>query len=146
MDNKEMVISIEYQLRRIADRIKIQGRSILQSYQLSNQQFIAIQWVGEGPVTVGQLASNMGLAVSTTSEMVDQLILKNCVRREKDLNDKRKVNLLLEDKGRAIIKEVITHRQNYLNGLMSGMSQDDKEALQQSVATLYEAIGEQHDE
>ncbi len=146
MNNNEIVIPLEYQLRRIADRIKIQGRSILQSYQISNQQFIAIQWLGEGPMTVGQLAGNMGLAVSTTSEMVDQLILKNCVRREKDLNDKRKVNLLLEKKGTAIIEEVIAHRQQYLTGLMDHMSAQEKEELKRSVELLYIAVGEQHHE
>ncbi|TDM10655.1 MarR family winged helix-turn-helix transcriptional regulator [Macrococcus lamae] len=146
MNNNEIVIPLEYQLRRIADRIKIQGRSILQSYNISSQQFIAIQWLEEGPMTVGHLAGNMGLAVSTTSEMVDQLILKNCVRREKDLYDKRKVNLLLEQKGYDIIEEVITYRQDYLTGLMSGMTAHEKIELKRSVEMLYQAIGEQHNE
>lgn len=143
MMNEEIVIPLEYHLRRIADRIKTQGRSVLEEKQLSAQQFVAIQWLGEGVMTVGQLASNMGLAVSTTSEMIDQLIIKGCVRREKDVNDKRKVNLLLEQRSYDIIAEVISMRQQYLSDLMEGIPAAEQQNLKNSIALIYDALGEQ---
>ncbi|TDM04479.1 MarR family winged helix-turn-helix transcriptional regulator [Macrococcus carouselicus] len=137
MMNEEMIVPLEYQLRRIADKIKTYGRSQLQAHQLSSTQFIAVQWIYEQPLTVGQLAANMGIAVSTTSEMVDQLIKKGCVRREKDETDKRKVNLYPEQKSIDIINEVISKRQNYLDELMADMPLDEKRLLAESVNKLF---------
>lgn len=142
MMNEEVIIPLEYQLRRIADRIKTQGRSVLEEKQLSAQQFVAIQWLDEGVMTVGQLASHMGLAVSTTSEMIDQLIIKGCVRREKDTHDKRKVNLFLEQQSLDIIAEVILMRQHYLNSLMEEMSPKEQLDLGAAIAKIYTALGE----
>lgn len=144
--DKEIVVPVEYQLRRIADRIKVEGRSSLQAYQISHQQFVAIQWLEDGPMTVGQLAAAIGLAVSTTSEMVDQLILKGCVRREKDIYDKRKVNILLEQKSFDIINEVITKRQHYLDGLISHLNDDEKERLKWTIAQIYQEIEDDSNE
>ncbi|GGB03815.1 MarR family transcriptional regulator [Macrococcus hajekii] len=135
--NKEFIIPLEYQLRRIADCLKTYGRRQLQTYQLSNTQFIAVQWIYEQPLTVGQLAANMGIAVSTASEMVDQLIKKGCVRREKDSSDKRKVNLYPEQKSIDIINEVISMRQAYLDELMADIPEDEKKLMAEVVTKLF---------
>ncbi|WJP97115.1 MarR family winged helix-turn-helix transcriptional regulator [Macrococcus bovicus] len=135
--NKELIIPLEFHLRHLADRIKKSGRSQLQAYQLSDNQFIAMQWIHEEPLTVGQLATKMGIAVSTASEMVDQLIKKECVRREKDVADKRKVNLYPEQKSIDIINEVISKRQEFLNELMADIPQDDQQMMAEVIKQLF---------
>ncbi|TDM15731.1 MarR family winged helix-turn-helix transcriptional regulator [Macrococcus bovicus] len=135
--NKELIIPLEFHLRHLADRIKKSGRSQLQAYQLSDNQFIAMQWIHEEPLTVGQLATKMGIAVSTASEMVDQLIKKECLRREKDVADKRKVNLYPEQKSIDIINEVISKRQEFLNELMTDIPQDDQQMMAEVIKQLF---------
>lgn len=135
--NKELIIPLEFHLRHLADRIKKSGRSQLQAYQLSDNQFIAMQWIHEEPLTVGQLATKMGIAVSTASEMVDQLIKKECVRREKDVADKRKVNLYPEQKSIDIINEVISKRQEFLGELMADIPADDQKMMAAVIKQLF---------
>ena len=140
--NKELIIPLEFHLRHLADRIKKSGRSQLQAYQLSDNQFIAMQWIHEEPLTVGQLATKMGIAVSTASEMVDQLIKKKCVRREKDVADKRKVNLYPEQKSIDIINEVISKRQEFLNELMADIPADDQKMMAEVIRQLFAKMEE----
>ncbi|TDL96728.1 MarR family transcriptional regulator [Macrococcus brunensis] len=138
--NKEVIIPLEFHLRHLADRIKKSGRSQLQAYQLSDTQFIAVQWIHEEPLTVGQLASKMGIAVSTASEMVDQLIKKECVRREKDATDKRKVNLYPEQKSIEIINKVISKRQEFLNELMADIPVDKQMMTAEVIKQLFDKM------
>jgi len=140
--NKEVIIPLEFHLRHLADRIKKSGRSQLQSYQLSETQFIAVQWLHEEPLTVGQLATKMGIAVSTASEMVDQLIKKGCVRREKNATDKRKVNLYPEQKSIDIINRVISKRQKFLNELMADIPVDNQMMMAEVIRQMFDKMEE----
>lgn len=142
---KKNIEHLEYRLRRIADNLKVQGRSQLKEHQLTSQQFIAIQWIHEDVKTVGELSKRIDLAISTTSEMVDQLMKKGFVNREKDQLDKRKVILTLTPKSNLVIQEVILKRQEFLKKLMKDYEQNEIEVLVQLINKLYFRLEEAHE-
>ncbi|MCU7557114.1 MarR family transcriptional regulator [Macrococcus capreoli] len=139
----QTIITLEFELRRLADIIKNEGRSELKKHNITDTQFIAIQWIKEaGPLNIGTLAKHMNLAVSSTSELVDTLSAHGFAERIKNLDDRRKVSIQLTDKGAAIIKAVILKRQNYLNNLIHESNSEALPALQELIHTLYSATEE----
>ncbi|WP_164993367.1 MarR family winged helix-turn-helix transcriptional regulator [Macrococcus sp. DPC7161] len=128
---------IEFELRRLADITKNIGRQVLKEYDISETQFIAIQWINETEkMTIGDLALKMNLANSSTSELIDQLTQKGYCQREKDDKDKRKVILKLTNKSIELIEAVIQKRQIFLQNLLQ-KSDIDMQILKSQIHNLY---------
>ncbi|MCE4956260.1 MarR family winged helix-turn-helix transcriptional regulator [Macrococcoides caseolyticum] len=137
------IITLEYELRRLADIIKDEGRSELKKHALSDTQFIAIQWVKErGPLNIGTLAKHMNLAISSTSELVDILHQNGFLERTKSMEDRRKVSILLTNKGEAVIQSVIKKRQLFLKTLISESNEFSLPIFTEQIHALYHATEE----
>ena len=60
----QSIVTLEYELRRLAEIIKNEGRSELKKHEITETQFIAIQWIKEAsPLNIGTLAKHMNLAI-----------------------------------------------------------------------------------
>lgn len=135
------IINSERKLRKISGMIKRNGRKILKNYPITSPQFIALQWIVEGEnLTIGKLSQKIGLAFSTTTDLVDRMETNGLVQRIRDLNDRRIVRIYALEKGEAIIEEVITKRQQYLANILEGLSEEEKKMINKSLNLLYKQI------
>lgn len=124
---EEITKQIEYSLRHIGERTKLKSREHLKVYDISLPQFIAMQWLHEHEqLTIGELSKKLFLAYSTTTDIVDKLERKELVLRIQSEADKRVFHVKLLEKGYKLIDEVIFARQQYTEGILSVMDEDDK--------------------
>lgn len=136
-NQNQTIINTEKDLRRIAGIIKRNGRKILKNYPITSPQFIALQWViDRDNLTIGELSNKIGLAFSTTTDLVDRMEKNGLVERIRDTSDRRVVRVVALEKGKTIIKEVISKRQEYLGEVMSNLSEDEKETISKSLHLL----------
>lgn len=134
----EIIVNTEKTLRRISGIVKRNGRKILKNYPITSPQFIALQWVIEREnLTIGELSKKIGLAFSTTTDLVDRMEKNNLVERVRDTNDRRVVRILPLEKGKRIIEEVISKRQEYLGEVLSNLSEKEKEVISKSLDILF---------
>lgn len=132
------VHEIERLLRRIADILRNEGRTILQDFPITPPQFIALQWLLEkGDMTIGELSEKMYLAFSTTTDLMDRMERNQLVERVRDQADRRVVRIHLLDKGKEIIKEVLEARRQYLQGILQHFTPEEIEELKRSLERLY---------
>jgi|SRR5690625_3853157 len=138
---KDAIINAEIQLRKISSIIKLKGRKILTNYPITPPQFIALQWlIEEEELTIGELSKKIGLAFSTTTDLVDRMEKTELVVRVKDSNDKRVVRIHVLDKGKDIINEVIKKRQNYLGELLDGFTEEQTDQLNELLGLLLQQM------
>jgi DNA-binding MarR family transcriptional regulator len=135
------VAQIEKSLRMIAGIIKQKGREILNTFDITPPQFVALQWLSdEGDMTIGELSIKMYLAFSTTTDLVDRMEKNDLVKRVKDENDRRVVRIHLLEKGTDLIKKVIEKRKMYLHDVLTSFSGEDVDALEKSLLLLYQEM------
>lgn len=135
---KESVIDVEYKLRKISGLIKQKGRKILANYPITSSQFVALQWIiEEEALTIGDLSKKIGLAFSTTTDLVDRMEKNGLVERVKDVKDRRVVRVHVLEKGASIIKEVIEKRQEYLGEILKNFTEDERTELMKWLGLLY---------
>jgi len=65
------------------------------------QQCVALQTLLTGPATVSQLATAVGGSVSATTRLVDGLVKRDFVTKQRDPEDGRKVVVVLPPAGKA---------------------------------------------
>ncbi|WP_368652250.1 MarR family winged helix-turn-helix transcriptional regulator [Ornithinibacillus sp. 4-3] len=142
MENIEKsIVESEIQLRKIAGMIKRKGRNILTSYPITSPQFAALYCViEEGDLTIGELSNRIGLAFSTTTDIVDRMEGNGLVKRVRDEKDRRVVRIHALDKGREILREVIHKRQEYLGEVLDGMPNAQIDQLNELLALLLDRM------
>ena len=122
--------SIEKQLRKLSVQLRLYGREILKEYKLSKIQFIALQWVNDSSgITIGQVAKNLDLAYSTTTDIIDRLEKNGFVRRERSETDKRLVQVNIEPTGLELIERVIEKRIEFIEEITQDLDLNEKELL-----------------
>lgn len=135
------IAGAELGIRKIAGVIKQNGRKILKNYPISSTQFIALQWViEEGDLTIGELSNKIGLAFSTTTDLVDRMEENKIVKRVRDSKDRRVVRIHVLDEGKSIIKEVIKKRQEYLGEVLTGFSAEQVALLNEYLLLLHKQM------
>lgn len=140
-NRKQTIADLEKALRHISGIIKQKGREILNDYQITPPQFVALQWLWEnGDLTIGELSTKMFLACSTTTDLIDRMEKNKLVIRVKDPQDRRVVRIHLLAEGERIIEEVIHKRQHYLNDMMINFNQDELHVLEKSLMKLQQEM------
>jgi DNA-binding MarR family transcriptional regulator len=78
----------------------------------------------------------MHLAFSTTTDLVDRMEAGGLVERVRDQSDRRVVRIHLQEKGRAVIRDVINSRRTYLASKLSHFSPEQVEDLLSALKLL----------
>lgn len=139
--NFQSVALLEKELRYISHLIKQKGREILSNYTITPPQFIALQWLHEyGDMTIGDLSTKMYLAFSTTTDLVDRMEKNDLVQRVRDEQDRRVVRIHLLPEGERVIQEVISKRQQYLQGILVEFNEQELEDLLDNLQKLHELM------
>lgn len=135
------VALIEKELRYISGIIKQKGREILTEYKITPPQFVALQWLFEdGDMTIGELSTKMYLAFSTTTDLVDRMEKNQLVKRVRNEEDRRVVQIHLLTEGERIIEEVIEQRQSYLKSVLNTFTMEEVETLQKNLVKLHQEM------
>lgn len=93
-------------LRRILRATQIFGRELAQSAGLTAVQFRVLQVVAEtGQTTAKAISTRMRVSQATITSLVDKLVSRGMVVREKSLNDRRQTGIVITELGRHTIKD-----------------------------------------
>lgn len=122
------VIDIEYLLRKLCFKIRQKGREILEDYHVTPPQFDALQLLTyEGDMTVSELSSRLYLAPSTITDLIDRMEKNEHVIRVRDTKDRRIVKIMVQEKGKILISEVIERRCAFIETLLQEVEESERQ-------------------
>jgi MarR family 2-MHQ and catechol resistance regulon transcriptional repressor len=122
-----------YQFRD-RDRICCHGVSVSQCYALE-----AV--VADGPLTLNELAARLYLDKSTASRVVDALETKGCVRRMESPADRRALQLVVTEDGRALHARIESDILAQEAALLAGFAPEVRKAMARLIGQLARAAG-----
>jgi DNA-binding MarR family transcriptional regulator len=86
--------------------------------------------------TSGQIATNLGVGLSTITGIVDRLAEQQMVTRHEDPRDRRITRVLATDRGRALVEDLLQYRNEVVTAILSQL---DPEQLQ-TVETAFQYL------
>lgn len=93
-------------LRRILRATELYGKELANAAKLTAAQFRALQIVGEaGRATPSDIATRMGVSQATITALVDKLVARDMVTRERSERDRRQTNVTITELGQATVDE-----------------------------------------
>lgn len=94
-----------------------------------SQGYTLLSLPQEGNLSMNKLSEAMGLANSTTTRIVDQLVRKGLVRRKPDDVDRRVVNISLTPKGQALWRTLDKEQQDFFKQAFDEIPEDERPAI-----------------
>ena len=97
---------------------------------VSKPEIFLIHALGEeGRLNMTELANRMSVALSTVTGIVDRLIARGCVIRERTEEDRRLVFVELTEKGREMFRQDREAQRRVAKEVLSNLSEAEQEEL-----------------
>ncbi|MFQ5952655.1 MAG: MarR family winged helix-turn-helix transcriptional regulator [Candidatus Omnitrophota bacterium] len=94
----------------------------------------------KGACTMGFLARILNLTTSAATVIIDRMIDKGLVKRERSQEDRRVVNVALLRKGEDTIKHINKERRHMANTLFSVLNEKEKKEYLRLIGKVYNGL------
>lgn len=106
----------------------------------ATQGYTLLSLPQEGSMTMNDLSSAMGLANSTTTRVVDELVRKGLVRRKSDNADRRVVKVELTVRGQELWRTLDRELQSFFGAALKEISEDERPSIIHSLERVTQVI------
>ena len=140
-------------LDTLAARMQQLTYTIIRSYELCDQWVIVphgltvsqgytlLAFHPQEAVSMSDLSESMGLANSTMTRMVDQLVRKGLVQREPDDRDRRVILVKLAHEGREVRGALEMEFQEFFKLVLQEIKEDERSAVLDAMEKITDAVG-----
>ena len=91
-------------IRRVIRATDLHSKHLVKTSGLTAPQILVLQSINDAePVTIGLIAKKISLSQATVTSIMDRLVSKNLVYRERSSIDRRKVNAYLTEQGKQVL-------------------------------------------
>jgi len=126
--SQKTVLNIICTQNNISERLS----EILKPFDLSNEQYNVLRILrGQkgNPANMCLIQERMLAKTSNTTRLVDKLLLKELVTRKVCKENRRKIEVLITEKGLTILKELDPKVADYENSIVANLSSNELEQL-----------------
>jgi DNA-binding MarR family transcriptional regulator len=90
----------------------------------------------EGPLSIGEISSQLMIAKAQMTQLIEKLVKLNIVERRAVKGDRRKIEIAFTDAGKAFLKEHKKDVDKKFIDSMSDLTEGDLKSLTESLATV----------
>ncbi len=108
--------------------------------KISPYQLHALHTLAHNPLTMGELAEEMNITLSSATALVDRLVKNRWVERREDPEDRRIVRLVITERGRELYRTVKRERYKAFKFLLDAMPPEDVAALRRIFTNLHTTL------
>lgn len=129
-------------IRRIVQGITIHSKQLYRQSGLTVPQLLclrAIASAGDGEITAAEVSRQIGIGPATVTGILDRLERSDLVIRQRRSSDRRKVSLVLTDKGRVRISA--RSLQDRFVAAVMAIDESERVAMLHSLERVVEMIG-----
>lgn len=128
--NYSMRNSVGYLMRICTNRLLPRMEALFQDQELTFSQWTTLVALHDGRIsTAGDLAHNICHDAGSLTRLIDQMVERGLVARQRSDKDRRVVTLALTPRGRALVEALAPRVMNFWNGLLAGFAHDEIDTL-----------------
>ncbi len=129
-------------LRRISRAIDLHSRYLSTTFGLTVPQLVCLRVIGlRGPMSPSQLATEVSLSQATITGIIDRLVVRHLVSRERSTVDRRGVTLVLSEAGRALVDAAPSPLQERFVEQLAELSAEEREIIRLTLNKIVRLMG-----
>ena len=111
------------------------------SNDLTMPQFKALIYVYRyDGATSGQIASGLGVSLSTITGVVDRLVEQGLVARHEDPRDRRITRVIATESGRELVENLLQYRNEVVTTILAQLDADQLKLVETAFQYLLDAV------
>ena len=143
--DKKILADCEYRilcaLRRIIRAVDVYSRKLNNKFGLTTPQLLCLHYVCEAEfMTLSELTKAVNLSGSTVNGIVDRLEKKELLTRQRSTQDRRKVHLIMTERGKTLVEQAPSPLQDKLSDELGKLSQLEQLAITQALERTVELM------
>lgn len=128
--NYSMRNSVGYLMRMCSNRVLPQMEALFADAELTFSQWTTLVALHDGRIkTAGDLAHNICHDAGSLTRLIDEMLARGLVNRDRSETDRRVVTLSLTARGRALVEQLAPRVMHFWNGLLSGFTHAEIDSL-----------------
>lgn len=136
---RELVIHLDRAMRRLV----LAGDEHEPHESFSRSEITVLDTLGaEGAMTMGAMAARVRLPLSTASRVVDRLVSRGMLERERPVENRRIVRVTLAESGRRLYRAALAGRIAGAERMLAGLAVRERQELIRLFQKIAESIAE----
>ncbi len=135
-------------LRKIFETMPLFTRKLMHDFpfhdsavELNKTQQKALHFVSFHPkANMGEICRHMNMEKGSFTAVVDSLIDKGLIRRDRDTEDRRRINLSLTDAGSSVVADFERKMGRHLKRKLEKLNPEDMQKFSRAVNDLHEIV------
>jgi DNA-binding MarR family transcriptional regulator len=128
--NYAMKNSVGYLMRICGNKVLPQMEALFVDQELTFSQWTTLVALHDGRIkTAGDLAQNICHDAGSLTRLIDQMVERGFVLRDRSETDRRVVTLALTPRGRDMVEGLAPKVMHFWNGLLSGFTHEEVDTL-----------------
>ena len=130
-------------LPKIMREFHLRVKSIITNEQLSLSQIVILEYLFEKKSSnMSEIATILQLTMGRATGIVDDMIAKKLIKRERDANDRRIVKVCLLKKGEEMAEKIKMERRESFNSMFSILTEGERETYLNIITKVCNSFGE----
>src|SRR6202042_2598917 len=126
LDSYAMRNSVGYLMRMGTNRVLPQMEALFEDQELSFSQWTTLVALHDGRIsTAGDLAHNICHDAGSLTRLIDEMVKRGLVTRNRSETDRRVVTLSLTPRGADLVEGLAPRVMNFWNDLLSGFTHSE---------------------
>src|SRR5579863_3598155 len=127
--NYTMRNSVGYLMRVCTNRLLPQMETLFEDQELTFSQWTTLVALHSGITTAGDLAHNICHDAGSLTRLIDEMVKRGLVIRNRSESDRRVVTLGLTAHGAELVETLAPRMMNFWNGVLAGFSHAEVDTL-----------------
>lgn len=129
-------------LRRITRAIDLHSRQLANSFGLTGPQLVCLRTIQNlGPTKPSVLAREVSLSQATITGIIDRLLTRQLVTRERSSEDRRVVTIAITTAGDALVEQAPSPLQEEFAANLSALPVDDQRRIRDTLVRVVDMMG-----
>lgn len=127
---------------RVLLAVAAQSVAEVEDIVTSPQLRVLVLIATHGPQNLGAVAADLGVHPSNATRTCDRLVHAGLIERGEDAHDRRFSKLVLTEKGKKLVEQVMGHRREAIALVLERLSETARTSLAMAMDAFAEAAGE----
>ncbi len=134
-------LKILQSIRRIIRSVDLDSKRLVTQYNITSPQLVTLYTIQEeNNISLAELSKRVYLSPSTLVGIIDRLVQKEWVQREREGKDRRKVLISLTKKGKTFLKKAPSPLQATLQNSLKDLSELEQSAIALSLKRVVDLM------
>jgi len=128
-------------LRRLIRSLRIHTKRYSMGQKVSpSESQVLFLLRGSDPIEMSRISKELFVTSACATALIDRLVKHGLVERNRNEKDRRKVTVLLTDKGKHYLVRLETYRKKFFKSLIDDLSENDKKTMESGISILVTSL------